>query len=297
MGKAQGKEKVEININPAEYDYMDNMPLEGWIWEFIRRKKEYQAAYKEIEKVVLQSLKNKTAMQRAEMNTAVTSRLNNELEEMSIRFCEVKDYRHPPDPQYFLNVPANCKIVSIPKPQTKYCDVDLKGFIRNVSPVRVMTFDDIIDGGISKTNGFVGADDAMDYGEYLLKALTITNSEDTIYVGISKEAKLEDVKYHLLPVLKEYLERAEVRVRDDKWKYYLIVYDLKQKYQKRITGEQIAVALLQAYPYITITKKKGGKEIRVKVESSDYFSSTNCNNFNKAALLLISGEYQKHLYQ
>lgn len=41
----------EIEFNPADYDYMDDpklMPLEGWLWEFERRSKEYQRAYNEL---------------------------------------------------------------------------------------------------------------------------------------------------------------------------------------------------------------------------------------------------------
>lgn len=39
------KKKKEINFNPADYEYMDDMPIEGWIWEFIRRSEEYKIAY------------------------------------------------------------------------------------------------------------------------------------------------------------------------------------------------------------------------------------------------------------
>jgi hypothetical protein len=39
------KKKKEIEFNPADYDYMDDMPIEGWIWEFIRRSEKYKIAY------------------------------------------------------------------------------------------------------------------------------------------------------------------------------------------------------------------------------------------------------------
>jgi len=40
----KGKEKREryFKFNPADYDYMDSLPMEGWIWEFIRRSPKYK---------------------------------------------------------------------------------------------------------------------------------------------------------------------------------------------------------------------------------------------------------------
>jgi len=42
-GKGMEKEKEKKpEFNLAGYDYMDDMPMEGWIWEFVRRNKHYQ---------------------------------------------------------------------------------------------------------------------------------------------------------------------------------------------------------------------------------------------------------------
>ena len=43
------KKKIENNFNPVDYDYMDSMPLEGWIWEFIRRSEKYRGCISEYE--------------------------------------------------------------------------------------------------------------------------------------------------------------------------------------------------------------------------------------------------------
>ncbi len=46
-----GKEKEKVEFNPADYGYLNNnLPLEGWIWEFIRRNPEYRRLYSEIKK-------------------------------------------------------------------------------------------------------------------------------------------------------------------------------------------------------------------------------------------------------
>lgn len=41
MKKKKTKEKKKIEFNIADYDYMDDMPLIGWVWEFMRRSDEY----------------------------------------------------------------------------------------------------------------------------------------------------------------------------------------------------------------------------------------------------------------
>ncbi len=41
------KKKKEIEFNPADYDYMDNMPMAGWMWEFMRRSPDYRDIYEE----------------------------------------------------------------------------------------------------------------------------------------------------------------------------------------------------------------------------------------------------------
>lgn len=39
------KKEKQITFNPADYDYMDDMPLDGWIWEFVRRNSGYGQLY------------------------------------------------------------------------------------------------------------------------------------------------------------------------------------------------------------------------------------------------------------
>jgi hypothetical protein len=54
MKNEKGKEKKKIEFNPSDYDYMDKLPLLGWVWEFARRSStqqnywtEYQQLHKE----------------------------------------------------------------------------------------------------------------------------------------------------------------------------------------------------------------------------------------------------------
>jgi hypothetical protein len=43
------KKKKMCKFKPADYDYMDNMPLMGWLWEFERRSPKYNSDYKKLQ--------------------------------------------------------------------------------------------------------------------------------------------------------------------------------------------------------------------------------------------------------
>jgi len=45
------KKEIEIIFNPTDYAYMDEMILEGWLWEFERRSDAYKEAYSSYEKI------------------------------------------------------------------------------------------------------------------------------------------------------------------------------------------------------------------------------------------------------
>ena len=125
--------------------------------------------------------------------------------------------------------------------------------------------------------------------------------EDTIYIGISRKAKITEIEKYLLPELKRYLIPHAPKIRDDKWKYYLIVYDLKRQHND-ITFEDVSILLMNTYPEITVTKitkdeeTDKTKKIKTKINTDKYFCPKNCSNFHKAALSLISGEYKQYLY-
>ncbi len=38
-------------FNPAYYKYLDNISLEGWMWEFIRRSPDYKEKYNSIKEL------------------------------------------------------------------------------------------------------------------------------------------------------------------------------------------------------------------------------------------------------
>jgi hypothetical protein len=44
----KNEKKVEFKI--ADYAYMDDMPMNGWLWEFIRRSEAYKNRFNELHK-------------------------------------------------------------------------------------------------------------------------------------------------------------------------------------------------------------------------------------------------------
>jgi hypothetical protein len=130
----------------------------------------------------------------------------------------------------------------------------------------------------------------------LLHMLAVSRPEDTIYVGISKKAKVKDIEDYLLPEIRKYLQPKTVRVRNDKWLYYLIVYDLKKMHDQKISYRDIALKLTDTYPLIKVVKLVKGEKKTVSEESSKYFTAKNCENFYKEAVVLINGDYKNYLY-
>jgi hypothetical protein len=97
----------------------------------------------------------------------------------------------------------------------------------------------------------------------------------------------------VIPYLRMVIEKFgtapdRTKIRDDRWKYYLIIYDLKQNNSLgRLSYEDIAYVMCNAYKKVRI-----GKRTRM---SADYFDKRNCENFYKGALALINGDYRKYL--
>lgn len=44
------EESSSIKFNPADYAYLDDIPLAGWMWEFIGRSPDYIERYKDIKR-------------------------------------------------------------------------------------------------------------------------------------------------------------------------------------------------------------------------------------------------------
>lgn len=305
-----GKEKRQkIELNPVDYNYMDDMPLEGWIWEIVRRGKTFADVYKKMEELF-----NSFKKMRSNYDLAEESIL--EIQEDTVIRCYFtyeKFVKSINLDAYLVTNKVDDYIILYPKPQSKYIEIKQRLVIVGLLPIKIFI-------PYTKLYDHLGGDMTPErFGKYFFQ-YGIDNLEDNIYIIISKRSRIKDIKEDLFPLLQgrlqqkvykkaryggpkpfhyplqERLQPVKPKVRDDRWKYYLIVYDLKKKYPE-ISYEKIADVLIDAYPYVKVTKIKSGRKCKEKEDSEQYFTAKTCSNFYKNALALIDGgEYKKYLY-
>jgi hypothetical protein len=280
----KGQEK-EIKFSPADYDYMDNMELKGWIWEIIRRSSIFENHYRKIANI-LKDIK-KTQSRELTHNSILEKE----------KGCNIpcgytlNKFIKGINPHIFVkSTVIEGYVFFYPKPQSKYIDTkqlfDTNGlYIPGVSPVSILTHSRLF-------QMFSGDVRPEKLGRFFFGYRDAHELEDKIYITLSKRTKIKFIKEKILPHLQKYfLIPAQPRLRDDKWKYYLLVYDLKNKYPYA-SYDDISDVLSESYPNIKI---KRGKEIK-GIKGYDFFSAKNCENFYKSALALINGDYKKYLY-
>jgi len=100
--------------------------------------------------------------------------------------------------------------------------------------------------------------------------------EDALSVVIPKVGKKEAIMSQLESIVDKYVKPSKTKIRTDKWKYYLIVYDLKKQ---GLRYPEISLILMDTYP----------NEKRLLDEK-------NIENYWKQAHFLIDeSEYKKYL--
>lgn len=322
MEKEKSKETVQFN--PNDYDYMDDMPVDGWFWELIRRSDKYKFKYEEFA-IKLKEYCTTSASKKLqiiyESAHYLIDEVNNDIgiceeaflderriavkilyddlwvgpigEEKNdffkhylffpftshLRSCAQKDFPHLPLEKITMLRKFKTFGLGLPRPKFKYSDfrTSITPPINHITCSNCVTYEEIK----NKKN----------MGPRILEILAPGKLEDTLYIGITRSAAIGDIEKSLLPRIKKYLKPREVKFRTDKWKYYLIVFDLKEK-NRTISYDNIAEILSEAYPYIKVRK---GKKIE-EVKGYNLFTAENCENFYKVALALIAGDYKKYFY-
>lgn len=253
------KKKKEIEFNPADYDYMDKMPLEGWLWEVVRRNSKYKDFYNRVknerinatehfikalinETKVLPTLihsRGKRPQKKYLYNHFIFSRWRTthydyDDEEESVTYTELR--------------------MGIPDPDVKYTD-----FTAGYTPIIY---------GLSPIVWYLN-DPRKEY-------LDILPTNDMLQIIIPITTTTTYIGKILLPIIKSFLKTRKTRIRTDKWKYYLIAYELEEK--RKMTYEEIANVMAAAYP-----------------EMERLFDAINIENYYKNALELISGGYKEFI--
>lgn len=318
--------KFENNFKPHEYAYLDGMPFEGWLWEIIRRSREYQTKFdeyvKELNKWIHSGLfdKNKkkftqTERKNIENQLALLHRMMDEVEAkigvadeafmtsqpgLGKKILDLFDHyaftviptRFPAKEylqiakkknlikSYSKNITTLGKMIAwgrgIPVPQIKYYQ-----FAKTLYPVirtdfmRCYTFDQI---NKDIDHPIFGKIDLTP-----LDMLSPTKPEDTVYIGISKKTNIKDLEKILIPEIKKHLVAAKSRIRVDKWKYYLIVYDMKQE---GLSYSEISELMYQAYA----CDDKANSKL-----TDNAFDVRTIENYHKNALALLAGGFKKYM--
>jgi hypothetical protein len=296
-----------------DYEYMDNIPLEGWAWEFIRRNPNYESLYNEIEHdfKTIDILKGDTEFESIIDNikdSPIKKKFNQLNDSFHIRVfilenipCDIsklantdknvkkiiEKYKvtdllniHRPDIKNFMHVEGIPLFIGIPNPKTKYHEFCCHfPTIEGVSCVRFFKFDE----NTAKEFGYFTSDYLnKQFEQYCYKVmmneLAPNHSSDTLYFGISLNGKKDDIMQQVKTIIGNYIKptKGAGRQRDKKWKYYLIAYDLVKKGK---SYSKIADILCEAFE---------SNESLVDVKNSE--------NYYKTSLALIKGNYKKYLY-
>jgi hypothetical protein len=291
-----------------EYEYMDNMPLEGWAWEFIRRSVRFRSAFQTITTVYSRYPSSQFPEPWPEDFKKAHDYIDSMIE---VRWGALMSVH---DPHWFPCSVGRfgktaCRFVHLyPDPNVRYCDFanycnrkDGKRYhfadripIRAAYPFKIVEHStlewnissnlDRFKAGIKEEKRSSATDELDKMAElvrlFCLEPLKISESGNTVCIAISKKARMEDIKTELLGALAAFLNKRKPRIRDQKWKLYLIVYDLKSKHEGA-SYEELADKLQEICPHDDPSKVWDGRTVE---------------NHYKQALHLINGEYKKYLY-
>lgn len=268
----------------ADYAYMDKLSLKGWMWEFIRRSQSYINLCDEIQDIV--RIEKKLSKRRVtgyifkclgdyNMDTQTLERIPRD---KNISKCYIVIRESKSNQAHF-----------IPKYEKRFIDFgdELLFDILGTEPFKINEdVPDVFD---------LSSPERASKCFAIIMDLSIIYPDNTIYVGISKAAKIDDLENKLLPALRTRLmepEAKKTRMRTNKWKNYLICYDLKKTY-KAITYETIADIMIGT-DYSMKISKSNNKSILVPL--SDVFDANTMKNYCSYAEDLIDRKYKDYFY-
>lgn len=253
-----------------KYEYMDKMPPEGWLWEVIRRSPAYR------EKIeMLAETKDNTARKRIVDEIKVLG--------VNITFIDPQQWSH--EEGDYLIAPLRFEprhAAVIPLPHVAYEKLDPKLPPVNLDPVNFLsgTYIDEQMQIADKEEAWNLLPSADPSGSWILGALTAMNVADTLYFGVSRIAPKKKIMERIAALLDEHdVTRSYIRMRAEKWKRSIIVYDLYKA--ERLTFSTIAEVFDDVFP------KEGDKAHAENTLQRDY---------SEAVKLIEKDGYRQYLY-
>jgi hypothetical protein len=271
----------------ADYAYMDKLGSTGWLWELIRRSYVYRNTCDELR----QFIKIQRRMSAQQIRGYVDRLfLENDIE--IVRYDKLPKVDNIHD-SYIVARSDSREVYLVPRYERRFIDFKDELLFKIVGSdffkinYEVPNLFDLH----PSTRGSLCSNIILD--------LAILNSDNTVYVGISKAAKYNDLKNILLPELRRTLSgfgNKQKRIRHDKWKYYLVCYDLRAR-DNNMTYDTIANIMINAYEEIIVNKTIDNKRVKIKEPSYSLFNPRTMENYFNTAFDLINGKYKKYLYE
>jgi len=300
----------EMDFNPADYDYMDSMASEviGWLWEFERRSKAYKEAYSEyVLKGNFGYLENNPSANRllfledcqydpskkwseVEQVRSVSPSKTNPLKVINLKWrvdfsSPVKKLKKKPS-DYLKeeyekhNIKINFKNDDLPESSeinSVFTDDGKQYPLEEYPKIQRQ----LINGKVILTCDFKHPFSTFFWQlgkENVVMALidisaTQTKINESLEIELDKWRKALNIKPQKAP-RREFDEYEVLIKKANKWKSYLIVYDL--------IGEKKQIS----YKKITFKLQEFGK---------NYSNEKNIENYYKKAKKLINGDYKKLL--
>ena len=269
-------------------NFDENMPTEGWAWEFIRRNPGYKTLYESIKddfEVLIKGAKSAQAVIDKFEHSPIIKKFLQVKSSYSV-LCEVYEGK-PKDAENFICFDALDLFIEVPNPDMGYNKFSINTpRIDGATSVRVFKSETLT---ANKFNHFTSQQDTQEYYEYCLKLITgvlppTQSIDDTIYIGVYKNAPIGEVMKRidnfLTPILKPDVNEKQGRNRYKNWKRYLAVYDIKQPHQ---SNADIADILKEAF--------------EENEEPHKLFSTErNISEYNRKALELLQGKYKIDLH-
>jgi hypothetical protein len=269
----------------SKYEHLNKLPLDGWLWEFIRRNREYKNIYSELKRDIAEGdFKQAKGAQFGWSEIKFSSpSITDKFDRLEKRFgiCPTL-YFNPDDSDSYLSKQFKGKeyAVCIPNPAKQYNEINPELKIRGSKPILSYKFKEHAVKELLER-------DKQKFYEHCYKAINrlSPNSDipNTLYIGIALNAKKSDVEKELKKLMSSPdMKTKKERIRPKEWKYYLIVYDLYEFMEERnmvnhfIKIEQL---LTRTYP-----------------KDKNKFKPEYLEDYYNKAYLLMEKDFKKYLY-
>lgn len=256
-----------------EYAYMDDLSLNGWMWEMIRRTSQYQQNVNKIDALVKPLPKDRTSGTHSALVRHVS-----DIKDMKIELYEEDPREYSGDLHILISIDSDT-CLPVPRYEFKYNEFETNQGPHIIGFSEIRAFPHKFLKLISEFPYPTSEENNYPIPK-LLSILSPHDPDDIIYICFSKHGQKEVILRSMNKMLDHFLEPIDNRKRLDRWKNYIIVYDLMGENDGPDKYVTIAKIFDKAFP-----KVKGGKHTKGGIKTWH----------DQAKLLIRGNEYKKYL--